>query len=88
MKIDVYTSSKNSRKFLSVKEDCDVSELAVPDDFDPDLRKVSPFKSKVDLDITGQRIGIDVADVKQQIARRGYAIHGTTNEIPVGGHKC
>lgn len=80
MKVDVYTSSCNPRKHLSVPAGKQLADVQFPPDLDRDLHKVTPFKANVD---TTSAVALDAADVEQQIAANGFAVHSTTLEIDV-----
>ena len=76
MKIDIYASTKDSNKYLSVPEGSDVATLNLPDDIDPDLLDLTPFKMELELDLSQPRMGLNQKDIHQQITEKGYAIHG------------
>ena len=80
MKIDVYTSSNNPRKHLSVPAGKHLADVQFPRELDRELHKVTPFKANVD---TTSAVALDAADVEQQIAAKGFAVHSTTHEIDV-----
>ena len=83
MKIDTYKSTKNGDKYLSVPSDTDVTELKLPEDVDSDILSLSPFKTELKLDPKQQRVALDQEDVKAQINKNGYAIHGATVNISI-----
>lgn len=84
MKIDIYKSTKNGNKYISVQENTDVEKLELPEDIDPDLLTLSPFKSSLDIDSSKPRIALDETDVMKQINEKGYAIHGAKITITIG----
>ncbi len=81
MKIDIYKSTKNGNKYLSVPAETDVTQLQLPKDIDPDLLSLSPFKSSLELDPTKPRVALNQEDVENQINQKGYAVHGATITI-------
>ena len=83
MIIDVYKSTVNDDKYLSVPEGTDITVLDLPVDIDPDLLSLSPFKSSLELDLNKPRVGIDQENIKNQITEKGYAIHGAAMEIAI-----
>ena len=83
MKIDIYKSVKNGKKYLSVPENTDVTTIIFPNDIDQDLLTLSPFKTNLDIDPSSPRIALDANDVIQQIQKNGYAIHGTEFKIEI-----
>lgn len=83
MKIDIYKSTKNGDKYLSVPSGTDVTTLQLPENTDPDILSLSPFKTELELDPSKPRIALDQEDVKTQINDRGYAIHGATVKIEI-----
>jgi uncharacterized protein YcgL (UPF0745 family) len=83
MKIDIYTSTKNGNKYLSVPEGTNIEKLKLPDTVDPDILSVSPFKSSLKLDSNKPRIALDQNDVIKQIKEHGYALHGAKIEITI-----
>lgn len=64
----------------------DVTKLQFPEDIDPDVLSLSPFKSEIELDPSKPRIALDQEDVQKQINELGYAIHGATVNIEINGH--
>lgn len=85
MKIDVYKSTKNGCKYLSVPEGTDVKTLHLPAGVDPDLLTLSPFKTSLELNPSHPHIALDQEDVISQIIDNGFAFHGAKIEITVGG---
>ena len=83
MKIDIYKSTKNGNKYLSVPENTDVTKVNLPNDVDPDLRTLSPFKASLEIDPTQPRVALDTDDVLNQIKNNGYAIHGAKTKIEI-----
>ncbi|MGO9722868.1 MAG: hypothetical protein ACLPOA_20330 [Methylocella sp.] len=74
MKIDIYRSTQNKGKFISVPSGTSPKTL-LPANIDPDLKSLSPIKT-IDVQATDKRIALDGADIIQQISTNGYAIHG------------
>ena len=83
MKIDIYKSVANGNKYLSVPAGTDVAQKPFPHDFDPELLKLSPFKTSMDIQPTDARVALDSADVIRQIEEKGYAIHTATVTVTV-----
>ena len=86
MKIDIYTSSTNGAKYLSVLKGTKLDSLDLPKDTDSDLLNLSPFRTRLELDANKEHNAIDEADVLKQIEEKGYAIHGAkfTIELSTG----
>ncbi|MCK5001825.1 MAG: hypothetical protein KAS57_02315 [Gammaproteobacteria bacterium] len=83
MKIDVYISTNNDDKYLSVAADADVNQLDLPDDIDPDLLSLTPFKTSLELDPNNPIVGINQEDIIKQITKKGYAIHGSSMNVAI-----
>jgi len=83
VKIDIYKSIKNGDKYLSVPSGTDVTTLQLPEDTDPDILSLSPFKTELELDPNKLLITLDQKDVKAQIDDQGYAIHGAKVKIEI-----
>jgi hypothetical protein len=73
--IDIYRSSVDRTKLISVPAGTNPLDLSFPADLDKDLHKVLPYKSKVHLERGQPALGLDVNDVFTQIAAKGYAAH-------------
>ncbi|KQC10224.1 MAG: hypothetical protein APR62_12480 [Smithella sp. SDB] len=84
MQIDIYKSTKNGNKYLSVPVGTKVTELNLPEDIDPDILTLSPFKTRVKLDPNKPRVALDQEDVIRQIEKNGYAVHAAKIEITIG----
>lgn len=82
MKIDIYTSSKNAGKHLSVPSGTELEKVTFPPGLDADLKTVKPFKATVDLSTPGL-VGLDASDIEHQINAKGFAVHSTSIEINV-----
>jgi hypothetical protein len=83
MKIDIYSSAKNRRKYLSVPAGSDVTTMKFPADFDPDLRELRPFKSEHEVIPGRPYIALDAQDVVNQIEAKGFAQHSATITIKI-----
>jgi hypothetical protein len=83
MKIDVYISTKNENKYLSVPAGADVNQLDLPDDIDQDLLNLTPFKTSLELDPNNPIVGINQEDIIKQITKKGYAIHGSSMNVDI-----
>jgi hypothetical protein len=73
--IDIYRSSVDRTKLLSVPAGTNPLDLSYPSDLDKDLYQVLPYKSKVHLERDQPALGLDVKDIFAQIAAKGYAAH-------------
>lgn len=83
MKIDIYTSTSNGAKYLSVLKGTKLDSLELPADIDSDVLNLSPFRTRLELDISKEHNAIDQADVLKQIEDNGYAVHGAKFTIDV-----
>ena len=84
MKIDIYKSANSGSKYLSVPSGTKMAELQLPADTDPDFLTLSPLKTRLELDPKKNLAALNLADIKAQIAAKGYAIHGVETTITVG----
>jgi hypothetical protein len=75
MKIDIYRSQKNATKYLSVPAGADPGKLKLSADFDPDLKQLAPFKKGLDINPGDETIGMNPAEIIEQIKKHGYAAH-------------
>lgn len=85
MIIDIYKSTRHGNKYLSVPKGTKVASLQVPDTFDPDLLSLSPFKTRLELNLAKPHPALDQDVIIAQIEDHGYAVHGAKIEIKVGG---
>lgn len=83
MKIDLYVSTRNGDKYLSVPAGADVNCIDLPDDLDPDLLSLTPLKTSLELDTSKPMVGINQENVIRQITARGYAIHGANMNVGI-----
>jgi hypothetical protein len=81
LKIDIYTSTKNGEKHLSVAKGTKIEDLELPDTIDPDLLTLSPFKTRLEIELKVEHNAVDQADVIAQIEEKGYAVHGAKRII-------
>jgi hypothetical protein len=81
LKIDIYTSTKNGEKHLSVAKGTKIEDLDLPDSIDPDLLTLSPFKTRLEVELKVEHNAVDQADVITQIEEKGYAVHGAKRVI-------
>ena len=81
MKIDIYTSSKNGEKFISVQKGTKIEELSLPDTLDPELKVLSPFRTRLEIELGVEHNALDQDDVIAQIEENGFAIHGAKRTI-------
>jgi len=84
LKIDIYTSTKNGSKYLSVPKGTKVASLQLPDSVDPDLLTLSPFRTRLELTPGKPHPALDQDNIIAQIEEKGYAVHGAKTEIQVG----
>jgi len=75
MKIDIYQSTKNSKKFLSVKSGQAVAAINVPD---LDYQSVSPSKLGVEINPDQPLVGLDIKEAITAIETQGYYLHGVS----------
>ncbi len=73
--IDIYRSSTDRSKYLSVPSGSDLAQMLFPADTDGDYQSVSLYKQDVVLESGKPAIGLDVEDILGQIARSGFAFH-------------
>ena len=76
MNIDIYQSTKKSDHFLSVPAGTDLSTIKVSEEEGKTYGEVKTFKKSLSIDASDKRIAIDSSNVIEQIANKGYAIHG------------
>lgn len=87
MKIDIYTSISNGAKYLSVLKGTKLESLNLAEDIDSDLLNLSPFRTRLELDINKEHNALDQADVLKQIEDNGYAVHGAKFSIDLAAAK-
>lgn len=75
MKIDIYQSTKNSKKFLSVKSGQDMASINVPD---PDFQTVTPYKLGVEVSSDKARVVLDTKEAIAAIEAHGYYVHSAS----------
>lgn len=74
--VDIYRSSSDRSKFLSVPSGSNLAEMTFPADTDNDLFSVSLYKDNVELERGKNAVGLDVDSILNQIEMRGFAFHG------------
>lgn len=74
--IDIYRSSTDRSKYLSIPTGAELGEMVFPADTDSDLQSVSLYKPNVTIEAGKTAVGLDVNDILSQIDARGYACHG------------
>ena len=84
MKIDIYTSTINGEKYLSVPKGTVVSKLELTQPIDKDVQTLSPFRTRLEINPEKPHTALDVKDIAAQIETKGYAIHGAKTVIKVG----
>lgn len=87
MKIDIYTSAINGGKYLSVLKGVKLDSLELAADIDTDVLSLSPFRTRLELDLSRDHDALDHADVLRQIEEKGYAIHGAKFAISLSAAK-
>ena len=87
MKIDIYKSTRNGNKYLSVPKGTKMESLQLQDPVDPDLLTLSPFKTRLEITPGMSHFALDQDNIIEQIEENGYAIHGAKIEIKVGAVK-
>lgn len=73
--LDLYRSSVDRTKLLSVPAGKNPLEISFASDLDTDLHNVRPYKQNVHLERGQPALGLDVEDIFKQIVARGYAAH-------------
>ncbi|NOQ16947.1 MAG: hypothetical protein GQ581_07800 [Methyloprofundus sp.] len=81
MKIDIYQSTKGENKYISVPKGTKIERLELPTSIDPDLLTLSPFKTRLELDVSKKQPALDQDAIIKQIEVNGYAIHGAKTVI-------
>ena len=84
MIIDIYKSTKNGNKYLSVPKGTKIAQLELPDSVDSDLLTLSPFKTRLEIELKNTHATLDQDDIIQQIERNGYAVHEAKTVITIG----
>ncbi|OYW50671.1 MAG: hypothetical protein B7Z34_04430 [Novosphingobium sp. 12-62-10] len=82
MDIDVYQSTTNRDKFVSVPAGSDVT-IMFPQDIDRDLITLRPYREGMTIEASDKRIAMDSADIIRQIEQQGYATHGVSVTVKV-----
>lgn len=72
MKVDIYKSTTNSSKYLSVKAGQNLDAIDVPV---PDYKTVSPFKLGVEISPEQRPIAYDAKEAITAIETQGYYLH-------------
>ena len=75
MKVDIYQSTTNSSKYLSVKAGQNLDAIDVPD---LDYKTVSPSKLGVDISPEQPRIAYDAKEAIAAIETQSYYLHGVS----------
>lgn len=83
MEIDIYKSVLHGKKYLSVPAGTDVMNTPFPSSLDPDLHKLSPFKTSLDIQPGDARAALDSQDIIRQIEEKGFATHTAAVVITV-----
>lgn len=83
MKIDIYKSTKNGNKYLSVPAGKDVKTMSFPTTLDKDVSTFSPFKTSLEIQPGDHKAALDCDKVIEQIQKNGYAVHEAKIEIKI-----
>jgi len=75
LSIDIYRSSSDRSKYLSIPAGQNLAEMNFPSNTDSDLFSVSLYKENVAIERGKVAIGLDVESILNQIENSGYAIH-------------
>jgi len=81
MQIDIYQSTKGENKYISVPKGTKIHTLELPATIDPDLLTLSPFKTRLEIDVNKKQPALDQDAIIKQIEVNGYAIHGAKTEV-------
>ena len=81
MIIDIYTSSINGEKYLSVQKGTKIESLELPESIDSDVLSLSPFRTRLELNPEKARDALDQSYIINQIEKQGYAVHGANTVI-------
>ena len=81
MKIDIYTSTKDGEKYLSVIAGVKLETLKLTDTMDPDTLSLSPFRTRLEIDSSKPHKALNVTDILKQIESNGFALHGAKTRI-------
>jgi hypothetical protein len=81
MKIDIYNSCTVGNKYLSVPASTNLETLQPPSDFDEDMLRLSPFRTRLEIDASKPHSALNIEDILQQIEEKGFAIHNAKTEI-------
>ena len=84
MIIDIYKSTKNGNKYISVPKGTKITNLQLPDSIDPDLLTLSPFKTRLEIEPKKAHAALDQDNIIHQIETNGYAIHEAKSVITIG----
>jgi len=82
--IDIYKSTKNGNKYISVPKGTKIAQLELPDSIDPDILTLSPFKTRLEIQPKKAHPALDQDDIIQQIQTNGYAIHEAKIVMTIG----
>jgi uncharacterized protein YcgL (UPF0745 family) len=74
--IDIYRSSTDRSKYLSVLSGVDLSAMTFSANLDQDLFNVGIYKENVLLEQGKPAVGLNVESILNQIKESGFAIHG------------
>lgn len=81
LKIDIYTTLTNGHKYFSIPVGTKLSELTLPDELDPEVLSLSPFKTRLEINEDKPHSALDAKNIIQQIEKKGFAIHSSNQTI-------
>jgi len=83
MKVDIYKSTINGTKYLTVPSGTDIQKYEFPSSLDPDLLSLSPFKTSLEITADDNMVALDARQAIDDINKKGFAIHGAKVEIRI-----
>jgi hypothetical protein len=87
MRIDVYKSTTNNAKYLSVPAGTDVASFQFPSNLDPDLRQIYPFTTNEEFDPSQPRVGMNIPRILADIQANGFCAHEVVISTTIGNLK-
>ena len=76
MNVDIYQSSTNPNRFLSVASGTNVETLTLKGEDSKHYSQVKPFRKALSINASDKRIAVDAKDLISKIQSNGYALHG------------
>ena len=87
LKIDIYTSTKDGEKYLSVKAGVKLETLELNDTMDSDMLSLSPFRTRLEIDPSKPHKALTAKAILKQIETYGFALHGAKTRIKLSTMK-